>query len=275
MNDLMGIIALPSIWSGRTQEHVISTLLGGVCRVLDLDFVYARLNTPGARRIELLQIVNTESTRIDRDGLHQALRQWLRNDPEMRSSVLAAPLQDYQFGLASFGLGADQRTGVFVAGSVRFGFPSKAERLLLNVASNEASVALREAQLLNEQRRFAKGLDIQAARHDEELKRINNGSQAATVDEARKSVVAELRARYAHLTPREREVLPFVVAGWLSKQTAAELGASEITIRVHRGQIMRKMQAQSLAELIRMADVLKIRQLPGSGNTPAFDIDGV
>jgi FixJ family two-component response regulator len=60
------------------------------------------------------------------------------------------------------------------------------------------------------------------------------------------------------LTPREREVLPFVVAGFLNKQTAGDLGTSEITIGVHRGQIMRKMEARSLAELVRMADKLSI-----------------
>ena len=66
--------------------------------------------------------------------------------------------------------------------------------------------------------------------------------------------MAELQKHYAPLTPREREVLPFVVAGLANKQTAGELGASEITIGVHRGQIMRKMGARSLAELVRMAD---------------------
>jgi FixJ family two-component response regulator len=76
---------------------------------------------------------------------------------------------------------------------------------------------------------------------------------------AKRSEIAELRKHYALLTPREHEVLPFVVAGLLSKQTAAELGTSEITIRVHRGHIMRKMQAHSLAELVRMADKLGIR----------------
>jgi FixJ family two-component response regulator len=70
--------------------------------------------------------------------------------------------------------------------------------------------------------------------------------------------LAELRRHYALLTPREREVLPFVVAGLANKQTAAELGTSEITIGVHRGQIMRKMGAGSLAELVRMADRLRI-----------------
>jgi FixJ family two-component response regulator len=70
--------------------------------------------------------------------------------------------------------------------------------------------------------------------------------------------MAELRRRYALLTPREREVLPFVVAGLLNKQTAAELGTSEITIQVHRGQIMRKMAASSLADLVKMAGKLGI-----------------
>lgn len=74
----------------------------------------------------------------------------------------------------------------------------------------------------------------------------------------RRSEQAELQSRYERLTPREREVLPFVVAGFANKQTALQLGTSEITIGVHRGQIMRKMNARSLAELIRMADRLGV-----------------
>ena len=73
---------------------------------------------------------------------------------------------------------------------------------------------------------------------------------------------AELRRRYERLTPREREVLPYVVAGFANKQTAGELGTSEITIGVHRGQVMRKMGARSLAELVRFADKLGIPLIP-------------
>jgi FixJ family two-component response regulator len=75
----------------------------------------------------------------------------------------------------------------------------------------------------------------------------------------KRSERAELTRRYERLTPREREVLTFVVAGFLNKQTAGELGTSEITIGVHRGQIMRKMGARSLAELVRLADKLGVR----------------
>jgi FixJ family two-component response regulator len=68
----------------------------------------------------------------------------------------------------------------------------------------------------------------------------------------------EIKKRYAKLTPRERQVLPHVVSGLLNKQTAGELGTSEITIRIHRGQIMRKMKAESLADLVRLAAKLGI-----------------
>ena len=78
----------------------------------------------------------------------------------------------------------------------------------------------------------------------------------------RRSELAELRKHYNLLTPREREVLPFVVAGYANKVTAADLGTSEITIGVHRGQVMRKMGAGSLAELVRMADALGIARRP-------------
>lgn len=79
----------------------------------------------------------------------------------------------------------------------------------------------------------------------------------------KRSELAELRAHYNLLTPREREVLPFVVAGFANKQTGADLGTSVITIAVHRGQIMRKMGAKSLAELVRMADRLGIPRVAG------------
>ena len=69
--------------------------------------------------------------------------------------------------------------------------------------------------------------------------------------------LAELQKRYSTLSAREGEVMSLVVSGLLNKQIAAELGASETTVKIHRGRVMQKMQAESLPDLVRMADRLK------------------
>ena len=69
-----------------------------------------------------------------------------------------------------------------------------------------------------------------------------------------------LRERFETLSPREREVMGQVVKGRLNKQVAGEIGVSEVTVKVHRGQVMRKMQASSLPDLARMADKLTYRR---------------
>ena len=72
--------------------------------------------------------------------------------------------------------------------------------------------------------------------------------------------LSDLRARFEALTEREREVMGLVTAGLMNKQIAGELGLSEITVKIHRGHVMRKMAARSLADLVRMAEALGVRQ---------------
>jgi FixJ family two-component response regulator len=87
--------------------------------------------------------------------------------------------------------------------------------------------------------------------------------QSLTRDRTRREVhgrLTTLRANFATLTAREREVIELVTTGLLNKQIAGEIGVSEVTVKMHRGNIMRKMQARSLADLVRMADLLGIKR---------------
>lgn len=95
-------------------------------------------------------------------------------------------------------------------------------------------------------------------REDELMRSVEAAIDIDRISRIERADLLVLQKRLASLTPREREVLPLVSSGLLNKQAAAELGVSEVTLQVHRSRIMRKMEASSLAELVRIAEKLRI-----------------
>jgi len=95
-------------------------------------------------------------------------------------------------------------------------------------------------------------------RDQELLDAIQHALEIDRAARQERSLVAEVRRRYESLTKREREVMRLVLSGLLNKQIAGELGSSEVTVKMHRGQVMRKMKAQSLVQLVRMSEKIGI-----------------
>ena len=101
---------------------------------------------------------------------------------------------------------------------------------------------------------------------EELLRAIREATERDRLTRVRHAELHELQRRYDLLTAREQEVMQQVISGLLNKQVAAELKITEFTVKVHRAQVMRKMCADSLADLVRMADKLGIRRLRGFGS---------
>src|SRR6516165_4830376 len=93
------------------------------------------------------------------------------------------------------------------------------------------------------------------------LDAIQVALERARVREEKERGVFELRKKFETLTPREQEVMGWIAGGLLNKQVAAEIGVTEITVKVHRGNVMRKMAAKSFADLVRMAELLGVRRI--------------
>ena len=92
------------------------------------------------------------------------------------------------------------------------------------------------------------------------LDAIQVALERARLKEEKDRAVSDIKRNFSNLTPREQEVMAWITGGFLNKQVAAEIGVAEITVKVHRGNVMRKMAAKSFADLVRMADLLGIRR---------------
>jgi PAS domain S-box-containing protein len=147
INDLASLLGLPAMWTGQDCSRVISTLFAVLIRMLDLDFAYARMSEPGnGSPREWMRSADRIDQHTEPKEIGRALEPYLAAEMPTANFRIANPLAEDTASIAVFHLGVQDRIGVFVAASRRPEFPTETERLLLQVATNQAAIALQEAR---------------------------------------------------------------------------------------------------------------------------------
>jgi formate hydrogenlyase transcriptional activator len=147
INDLASLLALPAMWTGQDYSRVMNTLFAVLIRMLDLDFAYARTTDPANESPrEWMRSADSIDHDAKANELGRALEPYLAAELPTANFRIANPLAEGTASIAVFQLGVQGRVGVFVAGSRRPEFPTEIERLLLQVATNQAAIAIQEAR---------------------------------------------------------------------------------------------------------------------------------
>ncbi len=150
INDLVSILALPAMWSGVEPPQIVRTLLEVLLNMVGLDLVYVRLeDLAGKAPIEMARIAQPRSPTVGAQEIGALLNQCLGEDPRKWPSLARNRFGDGDITIGALGrLGLQGEIGVIIAGSQRLDFPGQTERLLLEVAANQAAIALQEARHL-------------------------------------------------------------------------------------------------------------------------------
>ncbi len=158
LNDLVGVLALPAVWSGSEPSGIIQTLLDTVFRTLSLDVAYARMTERTGRTL-VETVRSTPALSAGPEDLRDAILQTLGGDTRVWPPLVQQTVLGHALSLMTVRLGVHGEVGGLVAASSRPEFPKPTERLVLSVAANQAVVGLQEAQLRGEQKRFAGELE--------------------------------------------------------------------------------------------------------------------
>ena len=213
MNDLLSLLALPAMWSGRQPVQIVESLLDSLLGMLRLDFTYARLNaSEGGLPIEALRIAQRQPSREPRE-FGQALETCLARDPYASTLFVPNPAGAGKTNIARFQLGIQGEPGLLVAGSQRPDFPTETEALLLRVAANQAAIALEGAQLVSQRKHAEEGLRERArlALFNAEvgLALIQSDNLSEILQHCAEAIVRHLDAAFARIwmLSKEEQVL--------------------------------------------------------------------
>src|SRR5215472_6104252 len=190
INDLASLRALPAIWIGQDRSRVISALFGGLIGMLDLDFAYARFADPASESPrEWIRSADSIDHDTKANEVGRALEPYLAAELPTANFHIANPLAEGTASIAVFQLGVQDRVGVFVAGSRRSEFPTETERLLLQVAINQAAVALQEARHVSKRTHAKEELERQVVERTAELTAANEALSKEMTERTRSEEV--------------------------------------------------------------------------------------
>lgn len=171
ISDLGQVLDLPAVLYGGEPEQILHTLLDALLKLTDLDFAYARVRLASKTSpLEILKIANSDQA--VHNEIRQALHPWLEEDFAVDYPNAKTLIADQETSVLPFRLGVEGSLGVILVGCKRLDFPKRTERLVINVAANQASLML-QAQLLNEKERASRDLDERIAKKTRELAAAN------------------------------------------------------------------------------------------------------
>ena len=197
LNDLVSVMALPALWTGGEPSRIVDALLDALLGMLPLAFVFVRLHDPeGGSPVEAVRVAEPLAHATPARDIGKALDEWLGSDPLTWPRGARLFLGRLPLSVASSPMGLNGELGVLVAGSRQVAFPEQSQALLLDVAANQAAIALQQSRLLSAQKRISSELDARVARRAREL--------AAANDELTKEI-AERRRVEAALRDSEHE----------------------------------------------------------------------
>jgi len=174
ISDLISLLALPAVWSGNEPSQIVQVLLDALLRMLNLDFIFARLKDPvDAGPVEILRVSDSFELKMSSEDMSAALNQWFGVDGQKSLPAIRHQFCGRDISVFPIPLGAQGDSGMIVAGSERLDFPGQTDSLLLSVAANQASIGLHEARLLAEQKRITHELDRRVAERTAELDAAN------------------------------------------------------------------------------------------------------
>lgn len=174
IGDLVSLLALPAVWSGNEPSQIVDTLLDALLRMLNLEFVYVQFKDPvDSGRLEIARVADSSGLKMSSHEIEQVLANWFGGDSQNSPPPAWNPFDDEDLSIFPVPLGIHGETGMIVVGSDRADFPGQTESLLLSVAANQASIGLREAGLLRQQKRIADELDRRVAERTAELASTN------------------------------------------------------------------------------------------------------